>query len=414
MPNIGAQQSAVVDPLRPGRAQTSAEVARVLSKAAYITCYSGFDVEQRSNEYPLIPFLPDFGYQRELFQLGRRIEMIVEPPTPEGGFRIRNRVGKPAITRNYLILKIVPDYFWPNFDTKRGLGAAPTVLLPFLRVKSMLINEKFDLFDGRGSQLHLNGVSRTYPTPGGLFIDGVGEITESYGFVAGSVGQIGVSGYSKLPPNFSLILVFRIVDPDGKLLARAPLPPIEDSELLKDLYPFSKLMPLMADLHPDYPVVVEPAPEDRTKKQVHMVERLRLCNPSTVVGPSVIQSFNAEGPVVGERRTTLVFDPSDPLPVIPAYSKNSMFRFFAEGDKTIGTLHAELSDARVFRTTSPELAAPYFRLGGYGRFGAGTGQFKQLEGTVCATGAISVNPGAVSTLYILRINDRLHRFRPLS
>ena len=396
------------------RAQTSAEVFRVLSKAAYLTCYSGFDVEHPSNEFPLIPFLPEFGYQRELFQLGRRIEMEVEPPTAQGGFRIRTRVAKAAITRNYLILKIVPNYFKPNFDTRAGLGAAPTVLLPFLRVKSMLINEKFDLFDGRGSQLHLDGVSRTYPTPGGIFIDGVGEITESYGFVAGSVGHIGVSGYSKLPPNFSLILVFRIVDPEGKLIAKAPLPPIEESARVKDLYPFSVLLPLMADLHPGYPVIVEPAPEDPKKKQIHMVERLRLCNPSTVVGPGVIESFNALGPVVGERRTTLVFDPDDPLPVIPIYSKNSMFRFFAEGDKTIGTLHAELSDARGFRTTSPELASPYFRLGGYGRFGVGTGQFKEVEGTVCATGAVSVTPGAVSTLYILRINDRLHRFRPLS
>jgi hypothetical protein len=90
-----------------------------------------------------------------------------------------------------------------------------------------------------------------------------------------------------------------------------------------------------------------------------------------------------------------------------------MFRFFAEGNKTIGTLKVELSEARAFPTSSPDLQHPYFRIGGYGNFGEGTGQFKEVEGVLTATGAFSLNPGVLSSLYILRINDRLHRFRPL-
>jgi hypothetical protein len=31
---------------------------------------------------------------------------------------------------------------------------------------------------------------------------------------------------------------------------------------------------------------------------------------------------------------------------------------------------------RAFPTTSPDLERPYFRIGGYGSFGEGTGQFK--------------------------------------
>lgn len=392
--------------------QSSEEVFEILSKAAYLTCYSGFDVLHPSNEYPLVPFFPEIGYQRELFQVGRRIQMTIEPPTPEGGFQIRNMVDRQPITLNYLILKIVPNYFEPNFDTQSGLNPAPTVLLPFLKLKSMLIDEKFDLLDGKGSKLHLDGVSRTYPATGGIFIAGVGDITESYGQVAGAVGHIGVSGYSKLPPNFSLILVFRLADPTGKLISPSPLPPIDPAHRLKDLYPFSLLFPLMAELHPDYPVVIEPAPDGK-KKQVHLVERVRLCNLSTDVSPGLIASHNAIGQVVGERRTTLVFDPDDPNTVIPLFTKNSMFRFFAEGNKTIGTLKVELSETRAIRTSSPDLEQPYFRIGGYGNFAEGTGQFKEVEGVLTATGALSLNPGALSSLYILRINDRLHRFRPL-
>lgn len=410
MPQSGRRRATAWE-AGPRPAQSAEEVFRVISRAAYLTCYSGYDVEQPSNEFPLVPFLPAFGYQRELFQLGRRIEMTVEPPTAEGGFRIRNLVAKEAITKNYLILKIVPNYFEPNFDTERGLGPAPTVLLPFLSQKSMLIDEKFDLLDGRGSKLHLDGVSRTYPAKGGIFIAGVGEITESHGFVQGAVGHIGVSGFSKVPPNFSLILVFRLNDPAGRLLARSPLPPIAPSSRLKELYPFSVIFPLMAELDGDHPPVVEPA--EGTKRQVHLVERVRLCDLSTVVGPGLIQSHNAIGPVVGERRTTLVFDPDDPAPVIPVYTKNSTFRFFTAKRQTIGTLAVELSEARAMRTTSPDLAAPYFRLGGYGSFGKGTGAFAQAEGVLTSTGALSLTPGALSTLYLLRINDRMHQFRPL-
>jgi hypothetical protein len=388
-------------------------VHRLISRAAYLICYSGYDVEVPSNEYPLWPFLPQLGYQRELFQLGRRIQMTCELPTAEGGFRIRNVVAREAITKNYLILKIVPNYFEPNFDTERGLSPAPTVLLPFLSQKSMLIDEKFDLLDGRGSKLHLDGVSRTYPAKGGIFIAGVGEITESHGFVEGAVGHIGVSGFSKIPPNFSLILVFRLNDPTGRLISPAPLPPIPPSSQIKDLYPFSVLMPLMAELDPHHPPIVEPAPEGENKKQIHLVERVRLCDPSTGVGPGLIQSHNAIGPVVGERQTTMVFDPDDPAPVIPVYTKNSVFRFFTAKRQPIGTLEVELSEARAFRATSPDLAAPYFRLGGYGSFRRGTGAFAEVEGVLTSTGALSVTPGALSTLYILRINDRLHQFRPL-
>jgi hypothetical protein len=412
MNNLQTQQIAGGRRAGEGPAQSSEEVFEIISKAAYLTCYSGFDVLQPSNEFPLLPFIPELGYKRELFQVGRRIQMTTKPPTAEGGFQIRNMVAREAITLNYLILKIVPNYFEPNFETDRGLNPAPTVLLPFLQLKSMLIDEKFDLLDGRGSKLHLDGVSRTYPATGGIFIAGVGDITESYGEVAGAVGHIGVSGYSKLPPNFSLILVFRLADPTGRLISKSPLPPIDPSHRLKDLYPFSVLLTLMAELHPDYPVVIRPAPDGK-KKQVHLVERVRLCDLSTDVRPNLIESFNAIGEVVGERRTTMVFDPDDSNRVIPLFTKDSEFRFFAEGNKTIGTLKAELSEARLFPTTSPDLQGPYFRIGGYGNFGEGTGQFKQVEGVLTSTGAFSLNPAALSSLYILRINDRSHRFRPL-
>ena len=128
----------------------------------------------------------------------------------------------------------------------------------------------------------------------------------------------------------------------------------------------------------------------------------------------MIRTHNAQGPVVGRRRTTLIFDPDDKLGIIPLYSRDSVITFFTEHGEIFATVKAELSEGRAMRTRASKLEAPYFRIGGYGKFADGRGQFKGIEGIISATGALSVTPPVVSTLYILRINDPHHRFRPLN
>ena len=148
-----------------------------------------------------------------------------------------------------------------------------------------------------------------------------------------------------------------------------------------------------------------------TKKCVDFVERLRLVDTNFDVGPGLLKSHNVIGDVVGVKRTRLVFDPNDSSDTIPVYSVNSEFTFYADGDKPIGTLKADLFEARAFRTQSPELEQPYFRLVGFGPFIEGTGQFKDTEGLLTFNGALSVTPGAISGMYVLRILDPEHRFQ---
>ena len=155
--------------------------------------------------------------------------------------------------------------------------------------------------------------------------------------------------------------------------------------------------------------MVEPAANG--KKLVHVVERLRVTNTSFDVGPGLIKSSITEGPVVGEHRTTLVFDPDYPQQVIPVFSVNSLFTFFAEGRRPIGTLRANLFEGRAFKTYLPELEQPFFRVVGFGPFTAGTGQFKDAIGMVSTNGALSLTPGAVSAMYMLRISDPQGRFQ---
>jgi hypothetical protein len=109
---------------------------------------------------------------------------------------------------------------------------------------------------------------------------------------------------------------------------------------------------------------------------------------------------------------TLIFDPDFPKEVIPLYSSNSEFRFFTAAERLpIGTLRADLFEGRAFRTALPQLARPFFRITGFGPFTGGTGQFKDLVGMVSLNGALSLAPGAVSSMYMLRIADPAGRFR---
>jgi hypothetical protein len=93
------------------------------------------------------------------------------------------------------------------------------------------------------------------------------------------------------------------------------------------------------------------------------------------------------------------------------FSTDSAFSFFADGDKPIGTLRADLFEARAFRTSSPALQQPYFRFAGFGPCGEGTGQFKEVKAQLTVNGALSLTPGVVSSMYMLRILDPLGRFR---
>jgi hypothetical protein len=196
--------------------------------------------------------------------------------------------------------------------------------------------------------------------------------------------------------------------PGGNITSDEPIPPIEDP--LPDSEPDISFLPFITRLQPGSPFTVEPAGDGR-KLKVTMVEEMRLVDTNFDVVPR-LRSRTVPGPIVGEHRMTLIFDPDFPKEVIPLYSSNSEFRFFTAAERLpIGTLRADLFEGRAFRTALPQLARPFFRITGFGPFTGGTGQFKDLVGMVSLNGALSLAPGAVSSMYMLRIADPAGRFR---
>lgn len=386
--------------------QSSAEVLHILKKAAYFSIFSVPDSEQLSQGIPLIPF-GNLLYKIDITESPRRHHITVASPSPDYGFRGKMIGSNERIAKQHLVLEMMPN----NFEAGVGRKPPPTLLLPFLSQRFYMSEGVFDFLDPEHSGFRAHAAGRFFPaTSAGatyLRIGVVVEILQYLGRLEGLVGNLVVNGYTTPPQIFANNFIIRFVDPTGKLLSDAPIPPVQNP--VPNPEPSASFIPLMAELHPDYPLVIEPS-KDGKKKQMRFVTHLRLVDSAFDVYPT-LRSRTVEGEIVGEQTTTLVFDPDDPNEVIPLYSIDSEFKFFAEGNKPIGSLRANLFEGRAFRTRLPELAQPFFRITGFGPFIAGTGQFEKMVGLVSVNGALSLSPGALSAMYMLRMADPLGRFR---
>ncbi len=296
-----------------------------------------------------------------------------------------------------------------NFEAGLGRKPPPTLLLPFLSQRFYMSQGEFDFLDPEGSGFRAHAVGRFFPASSDgkiyLRIGSIVEILQYLGRLRGLVGNLVVNGYTTPPQIFANNFIIRFIDTAGKLSSAQPIQPVERPSANPE--PDIGFIPLMTELHPDHPIVVEPA--EGRKKRFRWVELVRLVDTSFDVDP-VLRSRTVPREVVGERTTTLVFDPDDPNDVIPLYSMDSEFRFFANG-KPIGSVKVDLFEGRAFRTRLPELARPFFRITGFGPFIEGTGQFEQTVGMVSINGALSLDPGALTAMYMLRMADPLGRFR---
>lgn len=387
--------------------QSKEEVFDVIKRAAYFSIFSVPDPEQLSQGVPLIPFIPASIYQISIIESPRRHFIEVPPPTAECGFRVRMIGSEQRIAKQRLRLAMMPN----NYEAGFGRVPPPTLLLPFLSQRFYMYQGEFDFLDPEGSGFRAHAAGRFFPaTSAGavyLRIGSIVEILTYLGRLKGLVGNLVVNGYTTPPQIFANNFIIRFVDPEGRLAADAPIEPFGRPTANPE--PTASFVPVMSELHPDYPLIIEPAADGR-KQRIHMVERLRLVDNSFDVIPT-LRTRTVAGDIVGEHRTTLIFDPEDPQDVIPLYSVNSVFRFFDRRGRSIGSVRANLFEGRIFRTFLPQLRNPFFRITGFGPFISGTGQFKDAVGMISVNGALNLAPGAVSSMYMLRMADPLGRFR---
>lgn len=389
--------------MRNGR-QSREEVLAVLRKAAYFSIFSVPDPEQLSQGVPLIPF-GNLLYKISIIESPRRHQITVGPPSPSCGFLTKMIGSEQRIARQKLTLEVMPN----NFEAGLGRTPPPTLLLPFLSQRFYMSQGEFDFLDPESSGFRAHAVGRFFPaTSSGriyLRIGSIVEILKYLGRLQGLIGNLVVNGYTTPPQIFANNFIIRFIDTAGKLSTDQPIPPVVNPSANPE--PDIGFIPLMTELHPDHPIVVTPA--EGKKKRFRLVEVVRLVDSAFDINPT-LRSRTVPREVVGERTTTLVFDPDDPNDIIPLYSMDSEFRFFA-GGRPIGSVKVDLFEGRLFRTRLPELAQPFFRITGYGPFIAGTGQFEQTVGMVSINGALNLDPGALTAMYMLRMADPLGRFR---
>jgi hypothetical protein len=380
------------------------ETQRILEKASYFVIFSVPDPQSLSVGTPLIPFIPQTVYRIDITEAPRLFQVRTEAVTARCGIRATKSISRRQIANQRLEMEVTPN----NYQSGPGRTPPPTLLLPFLSQRFWMLNGNFDFLDGLGTGFRAIAGGRFFPAGGtSLWIGGVAEITEGLGQLAGFQGNLAIDGQTTPPAEFANAFLFRFIDLEGKLSADS-LPPVEPEAPDPD-YSESAMIPLLADLKPSTSIEVETI-AGSSKKRVRMVERLRLVDTNFDVRPGFLKSHNVVKAEVGERHTTLVFDPDDENDTIPVYSTASEFRFVAEG-KSIGRLEANLFEGRAFRTTLPGLAQPFFRIVGFGPYGEGTGQFQSLDGMMVMNGALSLEPGAFSSMYLLRIRDPQRRFQ---
>ena len=387
--------------------QSAQEVYDVIRRAAYFAIFSVPNPEQLSTGVPLVPFIPQILHRIDITESPRRQELVVTPPTAQCGFRTSKDGGRRPIAHQHLVLDMMPN----NYQAGYGRQPWQTPLLPFLSQRFYMSQGEFDFLDPAGSGFRAHASSRFFPSRMAgtlqLRIGVIVEILVELGLIKGHPGNLVVNGYTTPPSIFANSFVMRFVDPNGDLTTDEPIPPIEDP--LPDSEPDITFLPFITRLQPGSPFTVERAEGGKVK--VTMVEEVRLVDTNFDVVPK-LRSRTVPGAVVGEHRMTLVMDPEFPQEVVPLYSVGSEFRFFTAADRLpIGTLRADLFEGRAFRTTLPQLDRPFFRITGFGPFTGGTGQFSDPVGMVSLNGAISLAPGAVSSMYMLRIADPAGRFR---
>jgi len=333
-----------------------------------------------------------------------RFDIKVPDPGPNG-FKAANRVGE-QVASIHIEWRVIPDDFvaYPNVQPP------PTVLDPTKSQRFCMLGGQMNFKDPEGSYLHAFGAGRTFPVMVGnqpqLRIGAVVDILEGFGKLKGAVGTIVVNGYITPPYSLDLSIVIRLLDPTGKFRAGSSIPALK---AIANPDPNTVFILLRGEADPNNPITVNQSPDGRFLG-TNLNEVLRLIHVDFDVSRGM-ETRNGVGPVVGRLTTVTHVDPFSKLNPAPLTTSNGVLTFFDREGKTFGTLQADIVEGRAFPTPMPGALSPFVRVGGFGPFAGGTGQFGGITGLLAVNSALSLDPVAVSMLYLLRISDPDGRFR---
>ena len=330
----------------------------------------------------------------------------IDVPDPGlNGFHASNRVGE-QVANIRIQWRVIPDDYvaFPNVQPP------PTILDPTRSQRFCMLGGQMTFKDPEGSYLHAFGTGRTFPVMVGnqpqLRLGAVVDILEGFGRLQGVVGTIVVNGYITPPYSLDLSIVVRLLDPNGRFRPRSSVPALKP---IANPDPSTVFMLLRGEADPNNPITVNQTPDGRFLG-TNLNEVLRLIYVDFDVSRGMATKYRL-GPVVGRLSTVTHVDPFSGLNPTPLTTSNGVLTFFDGEGNTFGTLQADLVEGRAFPAAVPGALSPFVRVGGFGPFIRGSGQFDGVIGMLTVNSALSLDPVAVSMLYLLRISDPDGRFR---
>jgi hypothetical protein len=384
------------------------EVTRLLKAAAYFPIFNIHNPAIPNDTVPLLPIATS--------TLGQALFTAVNVNEALHRFEVVTTVGPRGLTtHNGLSTEPVANVTirWTpipeGYSPSPGVSPPPTLLNPFASQRFTMLNGQLSFQDRRVSGMAAFGSGHTYPIGGGsLNIGAVIDVLGGFGALYGLSNEtlpgatMVINGFITPPQDLGLCLIVRVMDPNGELTARAPVPPLvcqQPTPTGSGVFLF-----FLGEPDPLRPTAFYGPRHAPTRALVY--ENLRLVR----IGfdKDSLQSSTEEGAIVGNAASNLSCSFANELTVTPAFSTGGVFNIYDRQGRSLGSVYADMEEGRAFRTALPGAPRPVFRLGGFGRIGhhtRGTGIFAGTRGMMSMNGVISIHPPSLSNLYVLRFED---------
>lgn len=313
----------------------------------------------------------------------------------------------------------------------------PLPALPLLPGTSQRL-EVFDwdlAFHGGSAGYRAYGTGRTLPGVGGpaagagarggaadgLAARGTGvafvlDVLEARGELAGLPGTVVAAGWLGAGGELDVCVVTRIMVPAGGTLVE---PPTRTSPRVPAAAggvggsgAGATYMSFAGQVDPSHPVTLRLSlTEGILGSNVFELLRASELDFDVAGAGGPLRGGAVAGELVGSVGARLSFDPLSLCALSPVQTRAGVFEFHDAAGRSLGSVAADMTEGRSFRTRVPGQLLPVFRFGGFGPIQSGTGEFAGARGIMSMNSVISVQPRTLANSYILRFDDPDGRYR---
>lgn len=388
-------------------------VGEILERVSSFNLGEVTELLERAAYFPMVlstRMCGDRGSGRAAVAGAPRRFAIVTEQAAGGRIVARNLAGAPS-ARLEFGWRILPDGHQgePAARPRRRVALDAGAAQRFELTDLML---RFD--DAAGSGLRAYGTGSTLPGsghgPSGLGLAAVADVLDGWGRLAGLAGTVVLTGDADPAGELALQVTVRMMDPAGGLVSPASVPPPASGP---EPEPGVTYLTFLGQIDPENPVTLRLSlTEGVLGSNVYEDLRVAALDFDVATGGR-LRSRTATGPIVGTVQARLDFDPLSLEPITPVRTHRGVFDFHDAAGRRLGSLFADMTEGRSFRTRLAGLLLPVFRFAGFGPVCGGTGEFAGARGIMTLNAAIAVQPRTLSNLYTLRLEDPGGRYRAL-